>query len=210
MDIVKLSENFQSITELLKHPNSIYSLITIAFYLILRIFGIDIIPLLLKKFGYYSTNNADVDINGNYIYQSVCMDSTSTELGYNHGGYVKIEQTVTPFGIQFVLSGFRTWRKFKNKPKEEIDFHVSSDWGGVFDGKKIKYTYSIVTPECAKIVGFIQGDIQCDKDGRAQQIICTFSQLPPSPQMYGTTIIKRIDKETVGKSDVYELIPTKH
>lgn len=207
MELNPLKTSFKSIRDTLGKPMTIYSVLTIlfAFYLVLRTFGVDIVPPLLSKIGVWTSRNTAIQIEGNYIYESCGMDSA--HLGYYHGGFVHIEQTIDPYGIKFGLAGYRTWRKFKNKPKEHITFPWSSDWGGVFEGKKIRFTYNIITTDGEKIKGYIEGDIHCDKDGKSEEILGNFNQLPPANPMYGSIILRRIDKDEISKGDVYELVP---
>jgi len=207
MDILILKDQVKRLFESLTRPLTIYSLLTILFssYIILRIFGIDYIAPILNKLGATTTNSAGVDINGNYVYETFGMDSA--HIGYFHGGYITMEQSVNAYGVTFGLAGFRTWRKYKGKAEEKVTFPWSSEWGGIFGGKKIKFTYSILTLEGVKIRGFVEGDLHTDKDGKVDQIICNFNQLPPSPAMYGTMIIKRIYKDEISESDVYKIVP---
>lgn len=209
MDPIILKDQFKKLKETFTKPLTVYSLLTIIFssYIILRTFGIDVLPPLLNKFGIGTVNNSGVDIKGNYVYESFGMDSA--HIGYFHGGYFQMEQAVNSYGVTFGLSGYRTWRKFKGQPKEDLIFPWSSEWGGIFGGKKIKFTYSILTKEGVKIRGFVEGDIHTDKDGKVEQILCNFNQLPPSPAMYGTMIIKRVYKDNIDKTDVYEIVPAK-
>jgi hypothetical protein len=207
MDLFALKESFKKLKETLGKPLTIYSLLTIFFsgYIILRVFGIDILPPMLNKIGIGTLNNSGVDINGNYVYESFGMDSA--HLGYFHGGYFHIEQNVSALGIRFGLAGYRTWRKFKGKPKEDITFPWSSEWGGIFDGNKIKFTYNIIATNGEKIKGYVEGDIHTEKNGKAEEILCNFYILPPSNPMYGSMIIRKMDKEEITKADVFEIVP---
>lgn len=209
MDLLSLKAALKEIKNTLGKPITIYSLFSILLgaYIVLRGFGIDVLPPLLNKIGITTTNTADIDMNGNYVYESFGMDSA--HLGYYHGGYFHMEQSVNVYGIKFGLAGYRTWRKFKGKSKEELTFPWSSEWGGIFDGKKIRFTYNIITTEGDKVKGYVEGDIHCNKSGKVEEILCNFNQLPPAPAMYGSMIIKRVDKEEIDKTDVFEIVPVK-
>lgn len=209
MDPIIIKDQFNKLKDFFSKPLTFYSIFGILFscYVLLRAFNIDPLPPLLNKIGFGSTNRVGIDINGNYIYETFALDSIHKN--YFHGGYCKLEQSVGAYGVKWGLAGFRTWRKFNGKPEEKFTIPWSTDWGGIFDDKKIRFTYNIITPEGNSIKGYCEGDIICDKIGKCEKIVCKFNQLPPADPMFGTIILQRIDKENLSESDVFKIVPIK-
>ncbi len=124
------------------------------------------------------------DFSGNWTYKCNAID-----VDYRHGGVCTMDAKLTPYGIDFGISGTRTWRQYSNAPIQNITFNWHSSWGILTDTNRFRFEYE-VEKDNAIIHGFAWGDIQYT-NGKPCLLSGNFYQVPPTDPLFGNmTFIK--------------------
>jgi len=129
------------------------------------------------------------NISGDWEY--ICQESGTQ---YSHGGISKIEQKMTPYGMQWYLYGTRKWvsKKETNFKPQLLNppFNWQTSWGAITGENLLRFTYIITTPD-GTIEGYAWGTIKGGKSN-PHTIEGNFYQLPPFRPMFGTVILRRM------------------
>jgi len=123
------------------------------------------------------------DITGDWNYKCIALDKDHPN--YAHGGIAHIDMRMTEYGPQWHLAGTRQWEMRDGKRFDLPNWQWETDWAAVTDTHRIKYTYQ-VSAEVGIIIGYADGTIQDDKDGKPITVSGKFWQVPPVDEMYGS------------------------
>jgi hypothetical protein len=183
------------IFRIIRRPALLLTLICVVAvaYVGARVAGYDLLPAALEKVGLNTFPKA-IDITGSWRYRCIAIGQN-----YRHGGTATIEEHVTPFGVEWKLSGSRRWVGSLDDAGHQIAtslptaFYWETDWAAITASKSIKFTYSITTSD-GNIKGYGFGNIEA-VNGVPQEFKGEFYQLPPYKAMHGTFLFRRMANE---------------